>query len=319
MISLIGKSRIGLYKIEGGNDFMSENKKEIIVSKEDKNVKGSRIVKGRKSINYLQKMKDEGTPIVQMCPAGRDQFWPLAAEMAGCDVCRFTVPGDGVSDPKQQIEIAPWWIQTVRRSAKYIHLNFYMQTPTYASKEKALEYGSYYMNCGADSLLPMGISNETLQYMADNYLPVFGHVGALSGWQTNRQGGYKRMGQTAEDAMKVFRMAYEYQESGMMAMTIELTPIEVTNAIAKKLRVPVISIAAGGAADGCEMVDFDTFNMMPETASHAKSYANFFEWAASAYGTWANDVRTSLYPEDKHGYHMEERELETFLNEIEKF
>lgn len=285
---------------------------------EEKKVQSSRVVKGRKSINYLQKLKDEGTPIVQMCPAGRDQFFTLAAEMAGCDICRLTVPGDGKSDPKQQIEIAPWWIQTVRRAAQYIHINFYMQTPTYASKEKALEYGAYYMNCGADSLLPMGISNETLKYMADNYLPVFGHVGALSGWQTNRQGGYKRMGKTAEEAMKVYQMAYEYQENGMMAMSIELTPIEVTNAIAKKLRVPVISIAAGGAADGCEMVDFDTFGMMPQAASHAKSYGNFFQWACGVYSAWANDVRTGAYPEDKHGYHMDEAELDKFLNLLEK-
>lgn len=285
---------------------------------EEKKVTASRVVKGRKSINYLQKLKDEGTPIVQMCPAGRDQFFTLAAEMAGCDICRLTVPGDGKSDPQQQIDIAPWWIQTVRRAAQYIHINFYMQTPTYASKEKALSYGAYYMNCGADSLLPMGISNETLKYMADNYLPVFGHVGALSGWQTNRQGGYKRMGKTAEEAMKVYQMAYEYQENGMMAMTIELTPIEVTNAIAKKLRVPVISIAAGGAADGCEMVDFDTFGMMPHAASHAKTYGNFFQWAAQIYGAWANDVRTGAYPEDKHGYHMDEAELDKFLNLLEK-
>lgn len=285
---------------------------------EEKKVQSSRVVKGRKSINYLQKLKDEGTPIVQMCPAGRDQFFTMAAEMAGCDICRLTVPGDGKSDPKQQIEIAPWWIQTVRRAAQYIHINFYMQTPTYASKEKALEYGAYYMNCGADSLLPMGISNETLKYMADNYLPVFGHVGALSGWQTNRQGGYKRMGKTAEEAMKVYQMAYEYQENGMMAMSIELTPIEVTNAIAKKLRVPVISIAAGGAADGCEMVDFDTFGMMPQAASHAKTYGNFFQWACGVYSAWANDVRTGAYPEDKHGYHMDEAELDKFLNLLEK-
>ena len=284
---------------------------------EEKKVQASRVVKGRKSINYLQKLKDEGTPIVQMCPAGRDQYFTMAAEMAGCDICSLTVPGDGKSDPQQQIDIAPWWIQTVRRAAQYIHLNFYMQTPTYASKEKALSYGAYYMNCGADSLLPMGISNETLKYMADNYLPVFGHVGALSGWQTNRQGGYKRMGKTAEEAMKVYQMAYEYQENGMMAMTIELTPIEVTNAIAKKLRVPVISIAAGGAADGCEMVDFDTFGMMPQPASHAKSYGNFFQWACQVYGAWANDVRTGAYPEDKHGYHMDESELDKFLNLLE--
>lgn len=297
---------------------MAGENKNVTVAKVDKKVTASRVVKERKSINYLQKLKDEGTPIVQMCPAGRDQFFTQAAEIAGCDICRLTVPGDGAQDPQIQIDMAPWWIQTVRRAAKTIHINFYMQTPTYSSKEKAMEYGSYYMNCGADSLLPMGINNETLKYMADNYLVVFGHVGALSGWQTNRQGGYKRMGKTAKEAMKVAKMAYEYQENGMMAMSIELTPIEVTNAIAKKLRVPVISIAAGGAADGCEMVDFDTFGMMPSPASHAKSYANFFEWAATAYGRWANDVRTGAYPEDEHGYHMDEKELDTFLTELDK-
>lgn len=282
-----------------------------------KEVHTSRVFKGRKSIDYLQRCKDEGKKLVQMCPGPRDQFWTMAAEMAGCDICRLTVPGDG-SDPEMQIKLAPWWIKCVRNAAKNIHINFYMQTPTYASKELALANGAMYMNCGADSLLPMGITNETLQYMADNYLPVFGHVGALSGWQTGMQGGYRRIGTTAESAMKVFRMAYEYQECGMMAMTIELTPIEVTNAIARKLRVPVISIAAGGAADGCEMVDFDTFNMMPKLASHAKVYGEFFPFAVEAYADWAEDVRSGAYPEEKHGYHMDEKELEIFMNELDR-
>lgn len=282
-------------------------------------VKASRMQRGRKSINYLQKCKDEGKKLVQMCPASRDQFWPMAAEMADCDICRLTVPGDGGQDPQLQIDLAPFWLQVVRRSAKIIHINFYMQTPTYSSKEDAMKYGAYYHNCGADSLLPMGISNETLKYMSDNYLIVFGHIGALSGWQTARQGGYKRLGKTAEEALKVFKMGYEYQENGMMCMTVELTPIEVTNAIAKKLRVPVIAIAAGGAADGSEMVDFDTFGMMPSFASHAKVYGNFFEWAAKIYGAWANDVRTGAYPEDKHGWHMDPAEYEKFEKEIAKF
>ncbi|MCI8854008.1 MAG: 3-methyl-2-oxobutanoate hydroxymethyltransferase [Lachnospiraceae bacterium] len=288
------------------------------MAEEKVNVKASRMQKGRKSINYLQKLKDEGTPIVQMCPGPRDQYFTMAAEMAGCDICRLTVPGDGM-DPQRQIEMAPWWLGVVRRAAKFIHINFFMQTPTYASKEAALANGALYMSCGADSLLPMGINNETLKYMADNYLVVMGHIGALSGWQTGRQGGYKRLGQTAESAMEVFKMGYEYQENGMMAMTIELTPIEVTNAIAKKLRVPVISIAAGGAADGCEMVDFDTFNMMPSPASHAKAYAEFFPWAVQAYSGWANDVRTGVYPEDKHGYHMDEKELDKFITALDNF
>lgn len=119
--------------------------------------------------------------------------------------------------------------------------------------------------------------------------------------------------------MEVFKMGYEYQENGMMAMTIELTPMEVTNAIAKKLRVPVISIAAGGAADGCEMVDFDTFGMMPKLASHAKVYGEFFPFAVEAYMNWAEDVREHKYPEEKHGYHMDSAELEKFMNALEKF
>ncbi|MPW25239.1 hypothetical protein GC105_05485 [Alkalibaculum sp. M08DMB] len=294
---------------------MSEEKKQVEINKDDKKVQASKMKKGRKTIAYLQEKKDNGEKLVQMCPAQRDQYFTMAAEMAGCDICRLTVPAENTL---MSIEHAPWWIRTVRNAAKLIHINFYMQTPTFCSKEKALEYGSMYMAEGADSLLPMGVSNETLKYMADNHLVVFGHVGALSGWQTSRHGGYKRLGKTAEDAMDVFRMAYEYQENGMMAMTIELTPIEITNAIAKKLRVPVISIAAGGAADGCEMVDFDTFNMMPSPVSHAKAYGDFFKWAAGAYGGWANDVRTGVYPEDKHGFHMEEKELDKFMNTLEQ-
>ena len=298
---------------------MAEEKKEVVVNKEDKDdIKGSLMVKGRKSIAYLQKLKDKGTKIVQMCPMVRDQFWVMAAEMAGVDICRMTVPGDGQEDIEWRMHLATWWIRVNRNLAKLIHINFYMDTPTFASKEKALEYGSTYMFSGADSLLPMGVSNETLKYMADNWLVVYGHVGALSGWQTSRQGGYKRLAKTAEDALRVFRMAYEYQENGMMAMSIELTPIEVTNAIAKKLRVPVIGVAAGGAADGSELVDFDIFNMMPEPASHAKAYADFLPWAVEAYATWEEDVRSGAYPEDKHGFHMEEKELGKFLDAIEK-
>ncbi|MCD8045821.1 MAG: 3-methyl-2-oxobutanoate hydroxymethyltransferase [Clostridiales bacterium] len=296
---------------------MAEEKtNNVEINAEDKKVKSSLMKRGRKSIQYLQKCKDEGKKLVQMCPADRDKYFAMAADMADCDILRLTVPGENI---EMRIEHSPWWLREIRGAAQYIHINFFMQAPTYVSKEKALEYGSIYMAEGANSLLPMGVNNETLKFMSDNYLVVFGHVGALSGWQTDGAGGYKRLGKTADDAMRVFKMAYEYQENGMKAMTVELTPIEVTNVIAKKLRVPVISIAAGGAADGCEMVDFDTFNMMPSPVSHAKSYGDFFKFAVGAYSAWANDVRTGAYPEDKHGYHMDAAELEKFTDALAKF
>jgi 3-methyl-2-oxobutanoate hydroxymethyltransferase len=135
---------------------MAEEKDEIEIAKEDKKVHASKMKKGRKTIGYLQECKDQGKKIVQMCPANRDQYFTMAAEMAGCDICRLTTPGENV---EMQIANAPWWIRTVRAAAQIIHINFVMQTPTHSSKEDALRDGSIYMNNGADSLLPMGVNN----------------------------------------------------------------------------------------------------------------------------------------------------------------
>lgn len=273
---------------------------------------------GRKTIHYLQKLKDEGTHIVQHCPSMVGSLFTMAAEMAGVDICRLPPSGSRIG-ADVALKRAPEWIGDHRGVAPYIHINYVTDTPAFASKEAALANFSRFHMAGADSILPMGVNNETLKFVADNYVIIYGHVGGISGWQTlGAFGGYKRLGKTADDALKVFRMAYEYQENGMKAMSIELTPIEVSNAIAKKLRVPVIGIAAGGACDGSEMVDADTFGLMAKPASHAKTYANFLKFASDAYREWANDVRTGAYPEDKHGFHMDPAELDKFMAEVEK-
>lgn len=41
-------------------------------------------------------------------------------------------------------------------------------------------------------MLPMGITNDMLKFMSDNYVPTYGHIGAISGWQTNAT-GYKKV------------------------------------------------------------------------------------------------------------------------------
>ena len=273
---------------------------------------------GRKTIHYLQRLKDEGTHIVQHCPSMLGPMFTMAAEMAGIDICRLP-PGNGRIGPDEALKRAMEWIGENRSVAPRIHINYVTDTIAFTSKEDALANFSRFHIAGADSVLPMGINNETLEYVAKNHVIVYGHVGAISGWQTmGNYGGYKLLGKTAEDAMKIFRQAYEYQESGMKAMSIELTPAEVSNAIAKKLRVPVINIAAGGACDGSEMVDADLFGLMAKPATHAKTYSYLLKFAAETYGAWANDVRTGEYPEYKHGFHMDERELDKFLNELEQ-
>jgi 3-methyl-2-oxobutanoate hydroxymethyltransferase len=275
------------------------------------------IERGRKTVWHIQQMKDDGKKIVQVCPANNDPLFSMFCEMAGVDIIRYTAPGE---NSQHRAENLCWWTREIRKMAPNINLNAAMQTAQYADKQTALKEAANILSDGADSVLCMGITNDTLQYLSDNHVAVHGHVGVLSGWQTGKFGGYRRVGNTAEKAMDVYRQAYEYQECGMVGMTIEMTPIEVTNAIAKKLRVPVISVAAGGAADGSEIVHFDLFGMVPpeKMSKWAKVYGNLIQFCVGAYKDFADEVRGGAFPTDDNGYKMDEKELDTFLNQIEK-
>lgn len=142
----------------------------------------------------------------------------------------------------------------------------------------------------------------------------------MSGWQTNNVGSYRRTGVTAEDAMKVFRKAYEYQENGMVGMTIEMTSRELTDAVAKHLRIPVVAVAAGGAADGSEMVIFDLSGFIPPQAmsQHAKYYANVISDCIQGASIFNQEVKTGVYPAPGNGWSMDERELDKFMNLLEQ-
>lgn len=286
---------------------------------EKPNIKMSTASKTRKSLTYLQNKKKKGEKIVQVCPAELGPIFALGAELADCDI--FRIPAllsqPTCATPETDIVAAGLTIQKYRTYSQIMHMNFYMPMASYCNKSDAVKYGAIWTYNGADSMLPMGITNETLKYMSDNYVPTYGHIGAVSGWQTNAT-GYKRMGKTAEEAFAVYKWGYEYQENGMGGMTIELVPVEVANAIAKKLRVPVLGIAAGAACDGSEMVDMDTFGMMPSAAAHAKTYAQLLPFMIGAYSAWANDVRSGAYPdESKNGFHMDPAELEKFNTMME--
>lgn len=284
--------------------------------KEKTNIPMSLMTAGRKTPWHLQKMKDEGQMITMVGTAYLDPMFTMMVEKAGADIVRFTAPAENCTDRAENMR---WWTRMQRKMAPQIHLNAVMQTHQYSDPATAVQEGSKLMGDGADSVMPMGVTNEVLKAMSDNHIPVFGHVGCLSGWQTGRFGGYRRVGKTAEDAMAVYRMAYEYQENGMVGMTIEMTPGEVTNAIAKKLRIPVISVATSGCGDGSEMVIFDLLGLIPQQAmaKHAKSYAHIFEDVVGGTAQFKKEIEEKIYPQPENGWSMDEAELDKFMNALE--
>jgi 3-methyl-2-oxobutanoate hydroxymethyltransferase len=283
-------------------------------------IKTTSINIGKKTTWHLQKMKDEGQKITMIGVAALDPIFTMYCEKGGADLVRYTVPGDSVAD---RIRNTPMWTRMQRKMAPNIVLNTVIQTPACADNRTALENCSMAVADGSDSVMVMGIVNDMLKYLSDNYVPVIGHVGVLSGWQTGQFGGYRKQGRTAGDAMRVFRMAYEYQENGMKAMTIEMTSREVTAAVAKKLRVPVIEVAGSAPADGSEMVIYDLWGMIPGGAGtkHAKSYggANIWEVCMKGVAEFKAEIDSEAYPAEENGWGMDPAEAEKFLSELEKF
>lgn len=105
----------------------------------------------------------------------------------------------------------------------------------------------------------------------------------------------------------------------MIGMTTEMTSRELTNLIAKKLRIPVVQVAAGGVADGSEMVIFDLLGFIPSAAmaKHGKYYAKTFDSSFAACTQFDKEVKEQIYPAEEHGWGMDEAELDKFRNELE--
>ncbi len=284
---------------------------------EKTNIPMASIERGRITAWHLQKMKDEGKLITMVGTAYLDPLFTMMCEKGGVDLVRYTAPGENA---EMRAENLRWWTRLQRKAAPNICLNAVMQTHQYSDPATAVKEGSILMADGADCVLPMGVTNEVLRAMTANHIAVFGHVGCLSGWQTGRFGGYRRVGKTAEDAMKIFRQAYEYQEEGMIGMTIEMTSRDLTNAVAKHLHIPVVAVAAGGVADGSEMVIFDLMGFVPPTAmaKHSKAYANFIGDGIQACAGFASEVNQKVYPAEENGWGMDPVEYEKFINELER-
>lgn len=82
----------------------------------------------------------------------------------------------------------------------------------------------------------------------------------------------------------------------------------------------MIAVAAGGVADGSEMVIFDMMGFVPESAmaKHSKAYASMITEGIKAASGFAADVNSKGYPAGENGWGMDPIEYEKFINELEK-
>ena len=180
------------------------------------------------------------------------------------------------------------------------------------------------LKAGADAVY-CSASLQTVKRLADEAVPVIGHVGLIPS-KVSWTGGFKAVGKTAEGAMKVYEACMRYEEAGAFGVEIEVVPAEITAEIAKHTKLFLVSMGAGTGGD-CQYL-FATDVLGTNTGHiprHARQYANLKRELdriqrirVDAFSAFVADVKSGAYPEARHIVTAAPAELKSFQGLIRK-
>ena len=100
------------------------------------------------------------------------------------------------------------------------------------------------------------------------------------------------------------RYALAVEDAGAFAIVLEGMPLDLAAEITGRLTIPTIGIGAGPRCDGQILVLHDVLGLGESfTPKFAKRYAELWQAAGEAIGTYAREVRSGAFPSDAHSFH----------------
>jgi len=132
-------------------------------------------------------------------------------------------------------------------------------------------------------------------------IPVMGHIG-FTPQSEHGLGGNVVQGR-GDSARDLMADALAVQQSGALAVVVELVPSAVAAEIAAVLAIPVIGIGAGNGVDGQILVWTDLAGMSTgRLPTFVKQYANLRGVLSDAVETWQGEVRSRAFPDAAHSF-----------------
>jgi 3-methyl-2-oxobutanoate hydroxymethyltransferase len=248
-----------------------------------------RAIKGKKQLTMLRVMTLEEAE---------------AAERAGIDI--VSIPPDLLLDPQYR-DAAPSLFSMPGE-------NFF----EIGTADDFVRWAFRMLKASADAVY-CSASVATIKRMADESVPVIGHVGLIPSRRT-WTGGWKAVGKTAESAVEILQAVRQLEAAGAFGAEIEVVPVEVAEAISQRTSLFMLSMGAGTGCDAQYLFAEDILGTnrghMPR---HSKVYRNFAaeydrlqQERVAAFSEFVADVNTKAYPEDKHIVRMAPEELKKF-------
>ena len=233
-----------------------------------------------------------------------------AAQEAGIDMC--SVPPEFITDSKFR-SVAPT-VFAVPGMALY----------NGGTTDDFLRWGFKMMNAGANAVY-CAASFQTVRRMADEAIPVIGHVGLIPS-KCTWTGGFKAVGKTAGSAIKVLDLVKRYEEAGAFGMEIEVVPPDIAAEISKRTPLFMVSMGAGTGCD-CQYLFSDDIlgQNRGHIPRHAKQYRNFAaefdrlqRERVAAFGEYKRDCQSGAFPEPAQTVKALPGELEKFKAMLKK-
>jgi 3-methyl-2-oxobutanoate hydroxymethyltransferase len=141
-------------------------------------------------------------------------------------------------------------------------------------------------------------------------IPVVGHLG-LTPQSVNVFGGFKVQGKNAEAAQQLIDDALALEAAGVCAIVLECIPTKLAKIITDKLSIPTIGIGAGQACDGQVLVINDIIGLYEDfTPKFVKAYGHVGQETKKAISAYIEEVKNLQFPEEKHGFKIEDALLE---------
>ena len=121
-------------------------------------------------------------------------------------------------------------------------------------------------------------------------------------------GQFKVRGKETGEARKICADAQNLERAGVFAVILECIPQELAARVTAKLKIPTIGIGAGPHCDGQVLVFHDLVGYSTGyNPKFVKRYADLQTVIGQAVRTYAEEVRTGVFPDETHSYHRKRR------------
>ncbi|MFM1803744.1 MAG: 3-methyl-2-oxobutanoate hydroxymethyltransferase [Planctomycetota bacterium] len=185
-----------------------------------------------------------------------------------------------------------------------------------ASEDEAVRNAGRFMTEGHADVVKLEVDASfagLVGRMTRAGIPVVAHIGSRP-QHAKQVGGYAAAGKTADEALRIVADADAMLAAGATMLLVEATPVEVTEEIVRRSRVPVIGCGAGPVCHGQVVVTHDLLGLTDRQPPFALPIVSVAKELQAMADTWKSRVRTGALGE--HPYALSDEQRAEFFRRI---